>query len=318
MAALTPNQLDMIRAIASNDMPRARKAAQAALAEDESKKNFWDVGELKRMLDPSMNPQLTDVPHEIRGLIEVERPTESFIIERYYLSPREKEAFDHIATMQSVCGKLAQMRVSYPNSTLLYGPSGTGKTTFGRYVACKLDLPFYYMNFARVMDSYLGGTQRNVAKVFDYARSAPCVLMLDEIDTISTRRRNAGNVDGELNRVTITIMQELDKCNGHMVLIGATNRRDVLDEAILRRFSLHHEVTPPQSAEEAALVMRAFLDDLPLPSFKMEYDEDFVTNLCEENPGKPQSWLVNKAIEEIARKIAKETREELQQKDRIR
>ena len=74
MAALTPNQLDMIRAIASNDMPRARKAAQAALAEDESKKNFWDVGELKRMLDPSMNPRLIDVPHEIKGLIEVERP----------------------------------------------------------------------------------------------------------------------------------------------------------------------------------------------------------------------------------------------------
>lgn len=306
MAALTPNQLDMIRAIASSDMPRARRAAQAALAEDESKKNFWDVGELKRMLDPSMNPQLTDVPHEIRGLIEVERPTESFIIERYYLSPREKEAFDHIVTMQSVCGKLAQMRVSYPNSTLLYGPSGTGKTTFGRYVACKLDLPFYYMNFARVMDSYLGGTQRNVAKVFDYARSTPCVLMLDEIDAISTRRRNAGNVDGELNRVTITIMQELDKCNGHMVLIGATNRHDVLDEAILRRFSLHHEVTAPQSAEEAVLVMRAFLDDLSHPSFKVEYDADFVTNLCKENPGKPQSWLVSKAIEMVAKQLSEE------------
>lgn len=306
MAALTPNQLDMIRAIASNDMPRARKAAQAALAEDESKKNYWDVGELKRMLDPSMNPWLTEVPYEIKGLIEVERPAESFIVERYWLSPREKEAFDHIVTMQSVCGKLAQMRVSYPNSTLLYGPSGTGKTTFGRYVSCKLDLPFYYMNFARVMDSHLGGTQRNVAKVFDYARSAPCVLMLDEIDAISTRRRNAGNVDGELNRVTVTIMQELDKCNGHMVLIGATNRRDVLDEAILRRFSLHHEVKVPQSAEEATLVIRAFLDDLSHPPFKVEYDADFVTNLCKENPGKPQSWLVNKAIESVAVSLKQE------------
>lgn len=306
MAALTPNQLDMIRAIATNDMPRARKAAQAALAEDESKKNYWDVGELKRMLDPSMNPWLAEVPYEIKGLIEVERPAESFIVERYWLSPREKEAFEHIVTMRSVCGKLAQMRVSYPNSTLLYGPSGTGKTTFGRYVACKLDLPFYYMNFARVMDSHLGGTQRNVAKVFDYARSAPCVLMLDEIDAISVRRRNAGNVDGELNRVTITIMQELDKCNGHMVLIGATNRRDVLDEAILRRFSLHHEVTPPQTAEEAAQVMRAFLDDLSNPLFKVQYDTDFVANLCKENPGKPQSWLVNKAIESVAKQLADE------------
>ena len=88
--------------------------------------------------------------------------------------------------------------------------------------------------------------------------------------------------------MTITIMQELDKCNGHMVLIGATNRRDVLDEAILRRFSLHHEVTPPQSAEEAALVMRAFLDDLPLPSFKMGIRRGFRDESLQREPGKPQ------------------------------
>ena len=91
-----------------------------------------------------------------------------------------------------------------------------------------------------------------------------------------------------------------------IMLIGATNRHDVLDEAILRRFSLHHEVTPPQTAEEAAQVMRAFLDDLSNPLFKVQYDTDFVANLCKENPGKPQSWLVNKAIESVAVSLKQE------------
>lgn len=301
MSAMTFNQLDMIRAIAANDMPWARRCAQAALADDASKKNAWDVRELKSKLDPSLNPMLDEVPHEIKGLVGGERPAESFLTGRYWLSSREKAAFDHIMTMRSVCGKLAEMKISYPNSTLLYGPSGTGKTTFGRYVACKMGLPFYYLNFSRVMDSYLGQTQRNVSVVFDYVRSVPCVFMLDELDAISVRRgRSGGGATGELNRVTITIMQELDKCNGNMVLIGATNRLDVLDEAILRRFSLHHEVTRPQSAEEACCLIRTLLDDLGLA-----YDPSEVLAFCERNADMPQSRLINKTVEGLARSLAK-------------
>lgn len=299
MSAMTFNQLDVIRAIAANDMLWARRSAQAALAEDESKKNFRDVAELKRRLDPALNPQLTAVPHELRGLIEVEEPAESFIRERYWLSPREQELFDKIATMRDVCNKLADMRISYLNSTLLYGPSGTGKTTFGRFVAHEFKLPFYYLNFSNVVDSLLGKTASNIAKVFDYARSHPCVFMLDEIDCVSGRREGGhGGVGGEMNRITVSLMQELDKCGGSMVIIAATNRLDVVDEALLRRFSHHHEILYPKEASEAYKVVSAFLEDA-----SVDCDAGNVAAFCRNSLGNSQSWLIARTIEALAESI---------------
>ena len=143
-----------------------------------------------------------------------------------------------------------------------YGVSGTGKTTFGRYVAAMFELPFYYINFSRVIDSHLGSTGSNIAKVFDFVRYTPCVLMLDEIDTVSKRRDGGSNAEGELSRVTVTLMQEFDKLNGHQIVIGATNRIDLIDNALLRRFSMIHEVTVPEDAVEAARVARRLLDDI--------------------------------------------------------
>ena len=95
----------------------------------------------------------------------------------------------------------------------------------------------YYINFSRVIDSHLGSTGSNIAKVFDFVRYTPCVLMLDEIDTVSKRRDGGSNAEGELSRVTVTLMQEFDKLNGHQIVIGATNLIDLIDNALLRRFS---------------------------------------------------------------------------------
>ncbi len=295
--AMTRCQLDVIEAIAQNDMPKARKAARAAIAEDTSKKNAYDCKRFARLLDPTLNPDLIKLPYKVDGILEAEHPRETFIPERYYLSPREAELLGHIERMRGVCDQLADMRINYPNTVLLHGPSGTGKTMFGRYVACKLDLPFYYMNFSRVVDSLMGKTSQNIAAAFDYIRTEPCVFMLDEIDCVSIRRSGSeGGPDGEFNRVTITIMQELDRITGRQLIIGATNRLDVLDSAILRRFSRHHEVTMPPDPEEARSVVRALLDDAGV-----EYDRAEIFNWCVIHDDKPQAWLIARTIEAIAR-----------------
>lgn len=296
---MTKNQLDIIEAIAQNDMPKARKAARAAVAEDTSKKNAYDCKRFARLLDPTLNPDLIKLPFKVDGILDAEHPSETFIPARYYLSPREEELFGHIERMRRVCDGLAEMRINYPNSVLLHGPSGTGKTMFGRYVACRFDLPFYYLNFSRVVDSYMGKTSQNIAAAFDYIRTEPCVFMLDEIDCVSLRRSGGhGGAEGELNRVTITIMQELDRITGRQLVIGATNRLDVLDDAILRRFSKHHEVTMPANDEEASNVVRALLDDAGV-----EYDRTDVYNWCVVHGDKPQAWLVGRAVEAIARSV---------------
>jgi SpoVK/Ycf46/Vps4 family AAA+-type ATPase len=242
MAAMTSNQIGLIYAITQNDMPKARTYARMCVAEDESKKNAAECKRLARLLDPAQNPDLEKLPYKIEGMLEVEHPRESFQVARYYLSPREAELFGRIDRERKVCDALMAMRIRRTNTTLIYGESGTGKTMFGRFVAAMFDLPFYYINFARLVDSLMGKTSQNIAAIFDYVHTTPCVLMLDEIDTVSTERKGGGDgVGGELNRVTVTLMQEFDKLQNTQIVIGASNRLDIIDRALLRRFSRVHE-----------------------------------------------------------------------------
>lgn len=74
--AMTQCQLDVIEAIAQNDMPKARKAARAAVAEDTSKKNAYDCKRFARLLDPTLNPDLIKMPYKVDGILEAEHPRE--------------------------------------------------------------------------------------------------------------------------------------------------------------------------------------------------------------------------------------------------
>ena len=300
MAAMTSNQIALIRAIAQNDMSKARTYARACVAEDTTKKNEWECTRLAKLLDPAMNPDLEKLPYKIEGMLEVEHPKESFQVSRYYLSPREAELFTRIDRERKVCDELMAMRIRRTNTTLIYGESGTGKTTFGRFVAAMFGLPFYYVNFARLVDSLMGKTSQNIAAIFDYVQTTPCVLMLDEIDTVSTRRKgDGGGTGGEINRITVTLMQEFDKLQNTQIVIGATNRLDIIDRALLRRFSRVHEVLIPQGEIEASRVIKLLLDDCGIG-----YDRDNLIDFCMANSGRSQAWLIGKTIEEIAATLA--------------
>lgn len=110
-----------------------------------------------------------------------------------------------------------------------------------------------------------------------------------KIDCVSIRRAGGdGGTSGEMNRVTITIMQELDRITGRQIIIGATNRLDVLDDAILRRFSKHHEVTIPQDPKEAQKVISVLLDDAGV-----KYDRAEIFNWCADHDDKPQHGLLD-------------------------
>lgn len=304
--AMTANQIAIIDAIVHNDMPKARKAARAAIAEDTSKKNELVCEKFSKLLDPVMNPDLMKLPYQVEGLIEVEDPSESFVMSRYWVSERERNLFDEISVMRRVCDKLSELRIKRANSVLLYGASGTGKTSFGRYVAASFELPFYYINFSNLIESHLGSTSKNVAKVFDYVRCEPCVLMLDEIDTIARKRGSSdGGADAEINRITVTIMQEFDRLMNHQIVIGATNRLDVIDDALIRRFSKTHEVEPPKDAYEAASVMKALLDDTGI-----DYDEDDLIVFCDQSVGAPQSYFIGEAIDCIIKTVEKKVSDE--------
>lgn len=240
--AMTNNNIEMIKAIANNDISAARRAALASLAEDSSKKNAWATDYYRKLLIGG--GVVSTLPNDMQSILVCEVP-EGFEVDRYYVRDSEQHIIDDVTKMKRISDEMSLRHIPYKNTTLLYGESGTGKTELGRYIAYKLNLPFFYVSFSSTIDSYMGSTAKNIHKIFDFCKTIPCILMLDEIDCVAMKRSSSGSkgVDGEIERTTISIMQEIDRLPNHVTLIAATNRLDIVDEALLRRFSIKHKVT---------------------------------------------------------------------------
>lgn len=267
--AITDNQKQLIRAIAENDIRSARKCALACLSEDTTQKNRSFVARYKSILS-SEGSSLFELPFDLREILVCEDVSLTFREDRYFLTEEKKALANKIFRMSEVSQKLMEMAIPYKNASLLYGVPGTGKTLFGRYIAYKLGLPFCYLNFARVVDSYMGATSKNIAKAFSYAASNPCVFMLDEVDTISCNRAGmSGGAEREIGRVTITLLQEFDKLPNDVIVIAATNRMDLLDAAFVSRCPVRAEFKP-FSEEEKREMVEKFLSSVTMSISEQE------------------------------------------------
>lgn len=134
-----------------------------------------------------------------------------------------------------------------PMKALLFkGPPGVGKTMACRWLARELQLPLLTLDLATVMSSLLGKTGSNVRAVVDYGRSFPCVLLLDEFDSIAKRRDDERDV-GELKRLVTVLLQAIDEWPSTSLLVAATNHPELLDPAVWRRFDLQIDFENPTS-----------------------------------------------------------------------
>lgn len=305
--ALTSNNLDMIKAIAQNDLHSARRAALASLAEDRSKKNSWAIDRYRKYLTANASVIAGNMPNDLKLFLAGETP-DSFHPEQYYLRDQERSIYENVRRMKLTAVLLAEKGIRYKNTTLLYGKTGTGKTELARYIAYKLNLPFFYISFSTAIDSYMGNTAKNLHKAFEFCSSVPCVFMLDEVDCISMKRASGGSkgADGELERTTISLMQELDSLPGHVVLIAATNRPDLIDGALKRRFSLQFEVSP-MTREELAVTAGLLLSSTGTKGYVKKEDLDALLERCD-TPGAMMPELVRM----IGDGIYEENREKLE------
>lgn len=292
------NDLDrrLIESVCRNDLQSAKKIVKIILEQDKTQKNRMFVNRYLTMLNNSaMN--LMELPADLKNLLIMEDVSVSFNENRYYLSNREGEVIKKILKLNKASQRLAEIGVNYINSTILYGESGTGKTTLGRYIAYKMGIPFAYLNFSRVVDSYLGSTQKNISKVFDHVKQQKCVFMIDEIDAIGMRRRDSKEV-GEMSRIVISLMQNLDTLTSDVVLLGATNRLDIIDEALLRRFTTKHEVKRLNEQERYEMASK-FLADVDF-----DYDDDWLIGICEMNH--TQAGLMNELVAALVEKYTED------------
>lgn len=146
-----------------------------------------------------------------------------------------------------------------PRGILLWGPPGTGKTLLAKAVASQARANFIAVNGPELMSRWVGAAEQAVRELFTKARQAsPCVVFIDEIDTLAPARGSAQGDSGVSDRVVGQLLTELDGLQGcaDVLLVGATNRPDALDAALLRagRLDLQLKVDLPDQASRLAIL----------------------------------------------------------------
>ncbi|XP_021639529.2 peroxisomal ATPase PEX6 isoform X2 [Hevea brasiliensis] len=124
------------------------------------------------------------------------------------------------------------------SGVLLYGPPGTGKTLLAKAVATECSLNFLSVKGPELINMYIGESEKNVRDIFQKARSArPCVIFFDELDSLAPARGASGDSGGVMDRVVSQMLAEIDGLNDStqdLFIIGASNRPDLIDPALLR------------------------------------------------------------------------------------
>ncbi|RMD66784.1 AAA family ATPase [Candidatus Pacearchaeota archaeon] len=189
----------------------------------------------------------------------------------------------------------ARLGIRAPRGVLLYGPPGTGKTLLAKAVAKESEANFIHVKGPSLLSMWVGKSEEGVRKVFERARQvAPCVIFFDEIDALASRR---GVETGTrvTERVLNQLLAEMDGLEGlkDVTVIGATNRPDMLDPALLRpgRFDRIILVDVPNEKERLA-VLKVHLKNTPIAE---DVDLNEIVKLTEGFVGADIEALVREA-----------------------
>jgi len=175
-----------------------------------------------------------------------------------------KEEFQEIVTFFKNPGRFTAVGASIPKGVLLLGPPGTGKTLLAKAIAGEAKVPFINISGSEFVEMFVGVGASRVRDLFSKAKkNTPCIIFIDEIDAVG-RQRGAGVGGGndEREQTLNQLLAEMDgfEKNKGIVVIAATNRADILDNALLRPGRFDRQVTinsPDKNGREAILKIHA-------------------------------------------------------------
>ena len=211
-------------------------------------------------LEPSTLEQLSRVPvdGESRMSLADERtytPEDVNVFVEERIANLVEQFLLHIRSAD----KLVAEGVGIAPTMLMYGPPGCGKTELGKYISARIGLPLLTARIDGLISSYLGNTAKNLRALFEHVMERPCVLFLDELDAIAKLRDDQHEL-GELKRVVVSLLQNIDALGNNTIIIAATNHEHLLDPAIWRRFAYKLKIDKP-SEEMRGKLFRGFLGD---------------------------------------------------------
>ncbi|KNH05598.1 19S proteasome regulatory subunit [Perkinsela sp. CCAP 1560/4] len=192
------------------------------------------------------------------SLMRIEKQTGSTYDEIGGLSKQIKEIKEVIELPIKHPELFDALGIAQPKGVMLYGPPGTGKTLLARAVAHHTDCTFIRVSGAELVQKYIGEGSRMVRELFVMAREhAPSLLFMDEIDSIGSSRLDGGSGggDSEVQRTMLELLNQLDgfESSQKIKVIMATNRIDILDDALLRPGRIDRKIEFPSPDEAARL-----------------------------------------------------------------
>ena len=208
--------------------------------------------------------------------------------------------------------KFVKMGAKIPKGVLLYGKPGTGKTLIAKAIAGEADVPFISMSGSEFIEMFAGLGASRVRKLFEKARKlAPCIVFIDEIDAIGSRRTSNSGAETENNQTLNQLLVEMDGFSSEetIIVLAATNRPEMLDKALLRPGRFDRQITIPTPD------LKGRLEILKIHSKEKKLSSDVnLESIAEDTAGFTGAELAN-ILNEAAILATKNNHEEIENDD---
>lgn len=258
--------VSLVKAGTAGDKRGFQTAAEALIAEERAKRHDVLAERLAKAIQPNgsgiYSPTASEALHRGKDFIAEVIPRRR--LEDLILPCAARQGVEELVEEQRRADVLRAHGLEPRSRILLVGPPGTGKTTLAEAIADAVAVTLFVVRYESMIGSYLGETAARLKRVFDYARTTPCVLFFDEFDAIGKERGDIHET-GEIKRVVTSLLMQIDELPSYTIVAAATNHPELLDRAAWRRFQVRLNLALPTQKELSAYIdafMRHFGESL--------------------------------------------------------
>ena len=234
--------LNLVKAGVNGDTGTFRRTVDAIVADERGKQHNVLADQIERVVRTPNGNALPGAPkhapesgHRAKDFVSEIIPRRR--LEELVLPDTTRLAAEQLIEEQQRASLLRSHSLEPRHRILLVGPPGNGKTTLAEAIAEGLATQFFVVRYEGMIGSFLGETAARLKRVFEYARTTPCVLFFDEFDAVG-KERGDKHETGEIKRVVTSLLMQIDDLPSYVVVAAATNHSELLDKAVWRKIPI--------------------------------------------------------------------------------